>query len=213
MGYKSELCQSKDYVCESMKNNKDPKLLYRVDNTYIEVKDHLAYVKKINYGRNGKISELELVFANGKTARTFTYTDTKKIKVGQIISVIGYFEESQYGLLFKARGGSNPLITNAKELSTFNLLQTHKMGIITGLSEVEMPKRYHGIENIVKVGDTNFYYMITDIEKDICEDVEIDENSVDTRFMNYVNTELYDCDTSQVEDFVDIEEEYKNQKI
>lgn len=203
MSYKVNLTQSRDFITESQKDDKDVKVVYKDGNTYKEVKEFMAYIVSIYPREDGKASQVKLRFAEGKTANTFVYTN-KSISENQIVSVIGYFAQGQYGLEFKARGGINPLIANARELGSFNTVFTHRMGIVTGLSKVKMPEVYSDNENLVRIDDTNFYYLIKDIEK---EEYELDENSADVRYRDYINADMYGSDTAEVEDFIDVDEE------
>lgn len=206
MSYKVDLTQARDFITESQKNEKEAKIVYKDGPTYKEVKEFMAYIVAIYPGKDGKMAQFKLRFANGETANTFFYL-SNKMEEGQIISVIGYFIKGPYGLEFKARGGANPLITNAKELGSFNTVFTHRMGIVTGLSKVKMPEVYSDNENLVPIEDTNFYYLIRDIEVETEEEFELDENSADVRHTNYINTNMYGSDTAEVEDFIDVEDE------
>lgn len=203
MSYKVGLIPSRDFITEFQKNEKDAKVVCKDGSTYKEVGEFMAYILAIYPGNDGKMSQLKLRFAEGKTANTFVYTN-KSISENQIVSVIGYFAQGQYGLEFKARGGINPLIANARELGSFNTVFTHRMGIVTGLSKVKMPEEYSANENLIPIDGTNFYYLIKDIEK---EEYELDENSADVRYRDYINADMYGSDTAEVEDFIDVDEE------
>lgn len=203
MSYKLNLTQARDFIAESQKDEKDAKVVYKEGPIYKEVGEFMANILAIYPGEDGKASQVKLRFAEGKTANTFVYTN-KSISENQIVSVIGYFAQGQYGLEFRARGGINPLITNARELGSFNTVFTHRMGIVTGLSKVKMPEEYSANENLIPIDGTNFYYLIKDIEK---EEYELDENSADVRYRDYINADMYGSDTAEVEDFIDVDEE------
>ncbi len=203
MSYKVGLIPSRDFITEFQKNEKDAKVVYKEGPIYKEVGEFMANILAIYPGEDGKASQVKLRFAEGKTANTFVYTN-KSISENQIVSVIGYFAQGQYGLEFKARGGINPLIANARELGSFNTVFTHRMGIVTGLSKVKMPEEYSANENLIPIDGTNFYYLIKDIEK---EEYELDENSADVRYRDYINADMYGSDTAEVEDFIDVDEE------
>lgn len=206
MSYKVALYGTKNFNEESLKNGKESKLAYKEGSQYKEIKEFITCASKVYPAKEGQMNQVTLLFANGQKANTFLHTNNK-IMEGQIISVIGYFIKTPFGLEFKARAGSNPVIVNARELGNFNVTYSHRMGIVTGLSKVEMPEIYSGNENLIPIEGTNFYYLIRDIEVETEEEFDLDENSADVRHTNYINTNMYGSDTAEVEDFVDVDEE------
>ena len=206
MSYKFDLTQLRDLICESIEDNKEVKVVYGKDGNYKEVYESIGYVKDIIQGDDGKMSNLTLQFADGKIATTSVFTNNK-IEKGKIVSVVGYFQETPYGLQFKARGGINPVLKNSRDVNPFSLDLCHRMGIVTGLSEVKMPKVYSADNELVRIGNTDFYYILNDIEIPEEEKIELAENEIDTRHSNYINTEACKSDTVEVEDFVDVDDE------
>ena len=206
MSYKNILTQSGDFICESLENNKEVKVVHGKDNEFKEVNEFIGYVNDIIQGDDGKMSDLALQFADGKIATTSVFTNNK-IEKGKIVSVVGYFQETPYGLQFKARGGINPVLKNSRDVNPFSLDLCHRMGIVTGLSEVKMPKVYSADNELVRIGNTDFYYILNDIEIPEEEKIELAENEIDTRHSNYINTEACKSDTVEVEDFVDVDDE------
>lgn len=206
MSYKFDLTQARDFICESLENNKEVKVVHGKGNDFKEINEFIAYVKDIHQGDEKQMSDLLLMFADGKTAMTSVFTNNK-IEKGMIVSVIGYFQESQYGLQFKARGGINPVLKNSRDVNPFSLDLCHRMGIVTGLSEVKMPEVYSADNELVRIGNTDFYYILSDIEIPEEENIELAENEIDTRHSNYINTDTCKVDTVEVEDFVDVDDE------
>lgn len=185
MSFKDNLCPCKEQIKKYAQENKDAKVVFKDGNKYIGIDEFICYVTHIAYGSDG--DSLEIRLADGITANVGKLYTNKKIKEGDIISIVGYFFENSYGLQFRACGGGNKIITNARELGAFNVIQTHRMGIVLGLSKLEIPKIYSSeIEpQLVQIEDTNFFYLLKDIEV-----FELDDESIDVRYYTTVNTNI-----------------------
>lgn len=188
MSYKAGLDKFKEIELENIKNGKETILVFGKDGIFYEVKEHLGYVENIEEGNTESPSILTLLFSNGKTINTGAYTNGE-IKKGDIVSVVGYFVQAYLGMEFYCKGGINKVITRATEVPVFNIPKIYRMGLFLGLSEIEASKTYTKNDNPIPLGKTNFSYIIKDVEREIRP--ELDENSVDTRFGQRINTSLY----------------------
>lgn len=171
MAYKNESDKSQDVVIQALKEGKKPVVLFNNGNNdkFYEVKEFIGIVSKIiEKGGKGQISKIEVMFAENKKAQTNVFIDDTIVE-GSLISLIGYFVDyGSWGLSFTAKGGSNEVLLNLRNVyleGKLNVNKIYRTGLIFELSKVELPKEYNKSEKINKIeGLPNFYYIVEDYD-------------------------------------------------
>lgn len=54
-----------------------------------------------------------------------------------------------------------PVITKARDVASFNLVKCYRMGVVTGLSKLEIATKYSDTCSINALGTTGLYYMVS----------------------------------------------------
>lgn len=146
---------------EAPKGNEITLLAKQGDDEFYELSESIVVVEDIQRGATAKdISTLMLRFAGNEVVEVKAFPD-KTIQQGDIISVIGYYN----GLWYSAKGGLMPVITKAREVASFNLVRCYRMGIITGLSKLEIATKYPATCSINPLEKTGLYYMLSNYPK------------------------------------------------
>lgn len=225
MSYRNSSENSQDVVIPALKEGKKPVILFNNGNNdnYVEVKEFIGIVTKIiERGQKGEISKIEVMFAENKKAQTNVFIDDTVVE-GSLISLIGYFVEyGSWGLSFSAKGGSNEILLNLRDLyldGKLNVNKIYRTGLIFELSKVTFPKEYKRNEKINKIqGLPNFYYIVEDydIQQTVGEKVENVLNKMHGYVKNdpsVISNITNEEDINQYDKLDEIENKLNNEKI
>lgn len=157
MSYKKGIDKVLELLRDEVSKGGDVTLLAKQYDDYYELSESIVAVEKIERGETAKdISTLWLRFDRDEVIDVKAFPD-KTIKKGDIISVIGYYN----GEWYSAKGGLMPVITKARDIASFNLVKCYRMGIVTGLSKLEIATKYPATCSIHPLGETGLYYMVS----------------------------------------------------
>lgn len=95
-----------------------------------------------------------------------------------------------------------PIITKARDVASFNLARCYRMGLIVGLSRLEISAKYSNICSIRPLAETGLYYMISNYPKPPKPTNDLGE--IDTKTsMRIINTSKFADMEDDTEDYID----------
>lgn len=167
--YKQNLELGQKLVIDAIKEGKEAIILAKYDDTTLyPIGEHISIVTNIerNYTPNG-MARLTLLFKN-RTVDTVAFIDTS-IKVGTLVSTIGFLFDEYGASNYYCKGGINPVINTIMDIEKVYPKKVYRMGMVLELTELTTPtKKYSTLdESIQKLEGVkgDFYYIIQDVEK------------------------------------------------
>jgi len=95
-----------------------------------------------------------------------------------------------------------PVITKARDVASFNLVRCYRMGIVTGLSKLEIATKYPNTCSIHPLGETGLYYRIANYPKAPCPINDLGEVDT-TSTVQTINTSAFADMEDDTDDYPD----------
>lgn len=213
--YKKDFEKAQKIVLDATNEGKEALILGKLnDTTLYPMKEHISIVKNIEKtnSSNGMV-KLTLQFKNIE-AVTVAYIDSS-IRVGTVVSTIGFLLKECGSWNYYCKGGINPLFNTIEDIMNAYFAKPYhnkiyRMGLFLELSQItEETDSYYTYDSDVKpLPDVErMYYVIREIPKD-------NTSSNSTYMFNRLkgNTNPKTIDTSTLPD-VSEEEDYPDDDV